>query len=576
MNEQRRKSPSSSPRGVSRRCAIYTRKSSEEGLDQVFNSLDAQREACEAYASSQRHEGWVLLPTRYDDGGLSGGTIERPSLQRLLADIRAGKVDLVLVYKVDRLTRSLPDFARIVDVMDEHGASFVSVTQHFNTATSMGRLTLNMLLSFAQFEREVAGERIRDKIAASKRKGMWMGGSVPLGYVVRDRKLVVDNAEAERVRQVFRTYHELGSVRLLQARLAAEGITSKSGQRLVHGALFHMLQNRVYRGEVAHKGNVYPGEHEAIIDLPLWDAVQTQLAENRVQRASGSNADHPSLLAGLAYDGDGQTRLTPTHAVKAGKRYRYYVSQTLITAPRSSSPGGRRVPASDLEQLVIRRIRRFLADEAALHAALQPFVPEAAGRRRLLDRASRLARDWPKLSATEVRQMLLGMLSRVSIHADRIDLHVQPDRLPQLLTGGPEAVLLDATTRNVETSSLVLSVQASLRRAGKEIAMVLGADPAAAPTADPAMMRLILRARAMWEKVQRGEVAGLGELATQEGVSGSYASRLIRLAFLAPDVLSAVMNGRQPVELSAAGLLQECRRGLPLDWQQQREALGFR
>lgn len=567
---------SSPPRGASRRCVIYTHKSSDEGLDQVFNSLDAQREACEAYTSSQRHEGWVLVATRYDDGGLSGGTLERPGMQRLLADIRACKVDLVLVYKVDRLTRSLPDFARIVEVMDEHGASFVSVTQHFNTATSMGRLTLNMLLSFAQFEREVAGERIRDKIAASKRRGMWMGGSVPLGYVVRDRKLVVDAAEAEGVRYVFRAYHELGTVRLLHTRLAVEGATSKSGQRLSHGALFHMLQNRVYRGEVRHRGNVYPGEHDAIIDFPLWDAVQTQLAENRVQRACGSNADHPSLLAGLAYEGDTDTRLTPTHAVKAGKRYRYYVSQTLISAPRSSSPSGRRVPANDLEQLVIGRVRRFLADEAALHAALRSAVPNAAGRCRLLDRASRLAQDWSKMSATEVRQMLLGMLSRVCIHADRIDLYVRSDRLPKLLTDGPVTAPLDATAGKVEAASLVLSVQASLRRAGKEIAMVLGADPAVARSTDPAMMRLILRARSMWGKVQRGEVAGLGELATQEDVSGSYASRLIRLAFLAPDVLSAIMIGRHPAELSAASLLQECRRGLPVSWEQQREALGFR
>jgi DNA invertase Pin-like site-specific DNA recombinase len=571
-----RRRQSSPLRSASRRCAIYTRKSSDEGLDQAFNSLDAQREACEAYAASQRHEGWTLLPTRYDDGGLSGGSLERPGLQRLLADIRASKVDLVLVYKVDRLTRSLSDFARIVEVMDEHGASFVSVTQHFNTATSMGRLTLNMLLSFAQFEREVAGERIRDKIAASKRKGMWMGGSVPLGYVVRDRKLVVDEGEAERVRSVFRIYHELGSVRLLQARLAAEGVRSKTGRRLVHGALFHMLQNRVYRGEVRHKGNVYPGEHEAIIDAPLWDAVQAQLAENRVQRTSASNADHPSLLAGLAYDGDGPTRLTPTHAVRSGRRYRYYVSQTLITATRASSPGGRRVPAHDLEQLVIGRLRRFLADEAALHAALQSIVLGAARRRGLMDRAARLARDWPRLSASEVRRMLLGLLSRVSLHADRIDLHVRSDRLPLLLTDRPVAGPPEVMPGNAEGPSLVLTVQASLRRAGKEIAMVLGADPAAAPTADPAMMRLILRARAMWEKVQRGEVAGLGELATREGVSGSYASCLIRLAFLAPDILGAIMDGRQPAELSAAALLQECRRGLPFDWQQQRDALGFR
>jgi DNA invertase Pin-like site-specific DNA recombinase len=375
--DRRRRASPPSPRLAGRRCAIYTRKSSDEGLEQAFNSLDAQREACEAYANSQRHEGWVLLPTRYDDGGLSGGSLERPALQCLLAEIRASKIDLVLVYKVDRLTRSLPDFARIVEVLDAHGASFVSVTQHFNTATSMGRLTLNMLLSFAQFEREVAGERIRDKIAASKRKGMWMGGSVPLGYEVRDRKLVVDEAEAERVRHVFGVYRDLGSVRLLQAQLATEGVGSKSGRRLKRGALFHMLQNRIYRGEVAHKGNIYPGEHEAIIDEALWDAVQAQLAGNRAERASGSNADHPSLLAGLAYDGDSRTRMTPTHAVKAGKRYRYYVSQTLIAGARSASPGGRRVPASDLEQLVVGRVRRFLSDEPALFTVLHPIVQDA-------------------------------------------------------------------------------------------------------------------------------------------------------------------------------------------------------
>src|SRR5919107_1810115 len=270
-----------------RRCAVYTRKSSEERLEQAFNSLDAQREACEAFVRSQRHEGWALLPARYDDGGLSGGTLERPALQRLLGDIRAGRVDLVLVYKVDRLTRSLAGFAKIVEVMDAHGASFVSVTQHFNTATSMGRLTLNMLLSFAQFEREVAGERIRDKIAASKRKGMWMGGNVPLGYQVRERKLVVDEAEAATVRRIYADYLALGSVRLLRERLRADGVVGKSGRPLGRGALFHLLRNRVYRGEVAHKGAVYPGEHAAIVERELWESVQGRLAAGRSGARSG-------------------------------------------------------------------------------------------------------------------------------------------------------------------------------------------------------------------------------------------------------------------------------------------------
>jgi site-specific DNA recombinase len=261
------------------RCAIYTRKSSEDGLEQEFNSLDAQREACEAYVISQRHAGWIALPDMYDDGGLSGGTMERPALQRLLADIKAGKVQIIVVYKVERLTRSLADFAKIVEVLDANGASFVSVTQQFNTTTSMGRLTLNMLLSFAQFEREIGGERIRDKIAASKAKGMWMGGNVPLGYDVKDRKLVVNETEAATVRQILRRYAELGTVALLKAELDRLGIVSKrhegvggalsGGKRFSRGALYLMLQNRLYRGEVTHKGRIYPGQHEKTGSPPI-------------------------------------------------------------------------------------------------------------------------------------------------------------------------------------------------------------------------------------------------------------------------------------------------------------------
>jgi DNA invertase Pin-like site-specific DNA recombinase len=322
-------------RTATRRCAIYTRKSSEEGLEQAFNSLDAQREACEAYVRSQRHEGWALLPGRYDDGGHSGGTLERPALQRLLADIRASKIDLVLVYKVDRLTRSLADFAKIVEAFDAHGASFVSVTQQFNTATSMGRLTLNMLLSFAQFEREVAGERIRDKISASKRKGLWMGGTVPLGYDVRDRKLVVNEAEAEAVRHVFRSYLALGSVRLLQEQLAVDGVRSKAGQPLSRGALYTLLGNRLYRGEVAHKGAVHPGEHAAVIDHAFWDAVQARLAEQRAERRAGGGAGGPSLLAGLLHDGGGVARqLEPV------------VQRQLATHPPVASPSLTGPPSS--------------------------------------------------------------------------------------------------------------------------------------------------------------------------------------------------------------------------------------
>jgi DNA invertase Pin-like site-specific DNA recombinase len=349
------------------RCAIYTRKSSEEGLEQEFNSLQAQREACEAFINSQRHEGWICLPKTYDDGGFSGATRDRPALQRLLADIAAGRVDTIVVYKIDRLTRSLADFAKIVEILDARGASFVSVTQQFNTTTSMGRLTLNILLSFAQFEREVIGERIRDKIAASKKKGMWMGGIPPLGYRAQDGKLVVIESEAEIVRIIFRRYTELGSVRLLKDGFEARGLRSKSwtsasgrrvgGKPFSRGALYLMLQNRLYRGEIVHKGQSHPGEHPPIIDQPLWDAVQAQLAANTADCNSGTRTRQPSLLAGMLFDGDGN-RMTPTHATKQGKQYRYYISRPLITSDQTDRSAGLRIPAAEIEQVVTSRMRQ--------------------------------------------------------------------------------------------------------------------------------------------------------------------------------------------------------------------------
>ena len=352
-------------------CAIYTRKSSDEGLEQEFNSLDAQREACEAFIRSQKHEGWVCLPDAYDDGGFSGGTIDRPALQRLLADIQKGKVRIVVVYKVDRLTRSLSDFARIVEIFDARGVSFVSVTQQFNTTTSMGRLTLNVLLSFAQFEREVTGERIRDKIAASKKKGMWMGGPVPLGYDVKDRKLLVNETEAKTVRLIFRRYADLASVHALKDDLDARGIVSKirvtangrrfGGNPIARGALYTMLQNPIYRGEIRHRDRSYPGEHAAIIDQELWDKVQAQLAENTVERRRGLRAGNPSLLAGLLFDDRGHG-MVPSHARKSGRRYRYYVSKPLIVEGKNKNSGGRRIPAADIERIVVNRLRLFLSD----------------------------------------------------------------------------------------------------------------------------------------------------------------------------------------------------------------------
>jgi DNA invertase Pin-like site-specific DNA recombinase len=382
------------------RCAIYTRKSSEEGLELAFNSLQAQREACEAFIKSQRQEGWVCLPDGYDDGGLSGATMERPALQQLLAEIQAGRVEVVVVYKVDRLTRSLADFAKIVEILDAKGASFVSVTQQFNTTTSMGRLTLNVLLSFAQFEREVTGERIRDKIAASKKKGMWMGGVPPLGYRARDRKLVVVDSEAEIVRHIFRRHAELGSVRLLKEELHAQGQTSKSwtstsgrlwgGRPFTRGALYLMLQNRIYRGEIVHKERSYPGEHTPIIDQELWNLVQARLADNTARRKTGGLTAQPSLLAGLLFDGDGN-RMTPSHAVKKGTRYRYYLSRPLITKDQPDGSAGLRLPAGEIEQLVVSQVRRWLLDPGSILEATSAWIPEPSAQQRL-SRAPRRSR----------------------------------------------------------------------------------------------------------------------------------------------------------------------------------------
>lgn len=559
------------------RCAVYTRKSSEEGLEQEFNSLDAQREACEAYIRSQKSTGWVALPDMYDDGGISGGTMDRPALKRLLTDIGAGRVDTVVVYKVDRLTRSLSDFAKIVDAFDAKGVSFVSVTQQFNTTTSMGRLTLNMLLSFAQFEREVTGERIRDKIAASKQKGMWMGGRPPLGYDVIDRKLVVNATEADTVRHIFRRYANLKSVLALKGELDADGIVSKVrvGQRaggvpLARGALYLMLQNRIYHGEIVHKDNAYPGLHEPIIDEALWNEVQAALIENRVERTTRSKAVDPSLLTGLVYDNGGE-RMSPTHANKKGTRYRYYVSQSLIKRGRpQASEAACRVPAAELETLVEDRICALLQDEdAVLEVAGSTTV---AMRKSLIENAANLAHRWPALPASEKRAILHAVVERVDIRPETVDVSVRPAALP-------DVVKPDLDIRRLPEKPggpvQVLSVSARLRRTGLETKLLiqgaLGAEPPR--RSDRSLLRLIAMARRFNELVTTGAGLTVTELATQAGVSRSYFSRVLKLSFLAPDITKAIVQGRQPSELSAVKLMGAGR--FESAWPDQRHQLGF-
>ena len=457
------------------RCAIYTCKSSEEGLDQEFNSLQAQREACEAFINSQRHEGWVCLRTGYDDGGFSGATMERPALQRLLADVAAGQVDTIVVYKIDRLTRSLADFAKTVEILDARRASFVSVTQQFNTTTSMGRLTLNVLLSFAQFEREVIGERIRDKISASKKKGMWMGGVPPLGYRVQDRKLVIIDSEAEIVRSIFGRYAELDSARLLKAELEARGINSKSwtsaagrvigGKPFSRGALYLILQNRTYLGEIVHNGQSHPGEHAPIIDQPLWDVAQAQLAANTAERNFGTRTRQPSLLTGMLFDAD-DNQMTPSHAVKKGTRYRYYVSRPLITKDRSDGSAGLRLPAEAIEQLLTGRVRQWLLDPGSMYQATRLFDPST--QRRLIARAAEIGKSWPQLPATRQRALLAGLVERIDIGAHQIDIHVRARGLGALLD-----IAATPFPGAADDETQTLSVPVRLRRSGREIKMLI-------------------------------------------------------------------------------------------------------
>jgi DNA invertase Pin-like site-specific DNA recombinase len=561
------------------RCGIYTRKSSEEGLEQEFNSLQAQREACAAFINSQRHEGWVCLPAAYDDAGFSGATMERPALQRLLADIAAGRVDTVVVYKIDRLTRSLADFAKIVDILDARGASFVSVTQQFNTTTSMGRLTLNVLLSFAQFEREVIGERIRDKIAASKQKGMWMGGVPPLGYRVQDRKLIIVDSEAEIVRAIFHRYPELGSVRLLKEELDARGITTRpranasgrvrGGKLFSRGALYLLLQNRIYRGEILHKGQSHPGEHEPIIDQPLWDAVQAQLTSNATQRNSGSRPHQPSLLTGLLFDSEGN-RMTPSHAVKKGTRYRYYVSRPLITNDKTEGSAGLRLPAAEIEQFVTSRVRQWLLDPRSVYQANSARLADPATQRRLAARAQEIGKRWPELPMMRQRAVLNALIDRIAVSADQIDIRLGLGRL-----GAPLDVAATPLPSVTDDEIQTLSIPVQLRRSsGSEIRMLIDeTDPFAAARPDARLIKLLLKARRFSATLVCSDGVPFAALAEREGVSRSYFTRVVRLSYLAPDITQAILDGRQPRDLTADKLLAHSR--LPLAWPEQRTSLGF-
>jgi DNA invertase Pin-like site-specific DNA recombinase len=527
------------------RCAIYTRVSTEHGLDQEFNSLDAQYDAASAYIKSQAHAGWTLIRSRYDDGGYSGGSTDRPDLQKLLEDIRARKIDVIVVYKVDRLTRSLADFAKLVELFDAHGVSFVSVTQQFNTTTSMGRLTLNVLLSFAQFEREVTSERIRDKIAASKRKGLWVGGNLPLGYEMRDGKIAIVEEEAELVRSIFRRYLELGSVNELLRDLRERNIRTKTrrlstgatrgGIPFGRGALYYLLSNHFYIGEVKYKNEILPGEQPPIMDRALFDAVrQKSLAQWSHRTTTRNKSDH--LLTGLLFDDAGH-RMIPTHATKAGVRYRYYVSTPVLHGEAKTASAGSvsRVPAGDIEDTVVKSLKEHLAPNQG---------KSATGTLPLGDRG-------------DLAQVVAGIV----VHRDRLIIRLKSDNA-------------DQASDSPEDRSLSIPWRKPPSKKSRQMLLPHNASRSdVRPEQFERRARLvsaIARGRRWLDDVVSGRVTTVAQLCTREKCSVRHVNMTISLAFLAPNLIKAAVEGRLP-----RGIGIERLRDPPTEWSRQFEALGL-
>jgi len=540
------------------RCAIYTRVSTDAGLDQDFNSLDAQYDAAQAYIRSQAHAGWTLVRTRYDDGGFSGGSTDRPALQQLMADIKAHRVNTIVVYKVDRLTRSLADFAKLVELFDAHGVSFVSVTQQFNTTTSMGRLTLNVLLSFAQFEREVTSERIRDKIGASKRKGLWVGGVVPLGYQAKDRKITVVEQEAKTVHHIFRRYLEVGSINLLLTDLRTTGVKTKvrplssgrttGGIPFTRGGLGSFLRNRFYIGEVSYKDEIFPGEQTAILDRKLFDAVQTKLDQQRTTH-NKARQQSDSLLMGRIFDSRGN-RMTPSYAVKKGIRHRYYISASLMQGQKYKASKLNRVPAVEIEQLVISSVRKHLA---------------AAPDKEMSAEASTPLND---------KEIISTYVTRIDVKQDHLAIQLA---VPELQSGTPDQV--DAGDRDRRGRPKVKVLVVPWKKTPSKRAREIIAPAATSPRQDIRPIRAETRAKLVnaiakgrhWLTELTAEtVTDVEQIAEREKCSIRQVNRTITLAFLAPTLVQAAVDGRLPRGIGAASF-----REFPAEWARQHEKLGL-
>lgn len=539
------------------RCAIYTRKSSDEGLEQEFNSLHAQREACEAFIKSQKHEGWQLIKTAYDDGGISGGTMERPALKNLLADISLGLVDIVVVYKVDRLTRSLADFAKMVELFDKHKVSFVSVTQQFNTTSSMGRLTLNVLLSFAQFEREVTGERIRDKISASKKKGMWMGGFSPLGYDIVEKKLIPNSTEAQTVKYIYESYLELGSVRELAEHLQQQGIYSKSrdnatrpgGAEFSRGALYHLLANPLYIGKIRFKGSLYYGQHEGIISQELWDAVQQHMASNREGAVKSYTISKNVLLVRKLFDAVTQEALVVVHANKKGRKYRYYISGSLRNQTRRDNPNAWRIPAQEIEVIVASSVKQMLLDTHAIADTAQASSLPANYLPSIINAAKQIADD---------EQRIFQLINRVNLQNDSITISVSINSL-----------MPDNT---IHLPSITKTFPITIKRKGVEMKMVINGSKEPSPANhDNKLIAAIAKANIWLSWLTSGDVASIAEIADIEKNDRTYVARIIKLAFLAPEIVEQIISGKQPITLNVEKLTKQI--DLPYYWNEQRRII---
>lgn len=544
-----------------KRCAIYTRKSTEEGLDQAFNSLDAQYEACAAYVRSQQHEGWTLHCGRYDDGGFSGGNLDRPGLTQLLADVKAGSVDVIIVYKIDRLTRSLTDFARIVDVLDKAEASFVSITQSFNTTTSMGRLTLNVLLSFAQFEREVIAERVRDKVAASKAKGIWMGGTLPIGYDVIDRELIVNEQEAATVRYIFQRYLELGNLTLLQADLGQEGLVTKTrklrdgstrgGKAWGTGTLYYLLKNQLYIGKIVHKGAYHDGLQHPIIGQDLFEQVQAKLASNRVSHRNRAYASHNSLLAGMIRDGLDRP-MTPRQTHKGPKRYCYYGSNRSKHVSDQSVELIWRIPAPEIERAVIDRMAVIIERGDGWNDSEAMSATQSAN---LVLARTKLAAKFCKDQRRDQRDLLKEVGLKIRVMEDCIEASVSACALAKMLGAPPGKYPID--------DRIPLELAPLVRRRGQELRLVFPPQNVGQAAPDNKLIEIVVDAYRARDRL----INGTGN------ADDAALRRKARFAWLAPDIVIAIMEGRQPINLTARSLQRA--GALPLSWKQQRIALGF-